>query len=76
MSGASNISCSCSISSIMRSTSIPSQYLTKNTGASISSGIPKDRDCAISSRSASDHLPQVPQPKGKVQAVIERELYE
>jgi hypothetical protein len=28
MSGASNISCSCSMSSIMRSTSIPSQYPT------------------------------------------------
>jgi hypothetical protein len=32
MSGASNISCSCSISSIMRSRSIPSQYLTEWRG--------------------------------------------
>src|ERR1700758_776209 len=32
MSGASNISCSCSMSSIMRSTSIPSQYLTERRG--------------------------------------------
>jgi hypothetical protein len=32
MSGASNISCSCSMSSIMRSTSIPSQYLTESDG--------------------------------------------
>jgi hypothetical protein len=40
MSGASNISCSCSMSSMMRSTSIPSQYLTERRGGQSACHLP------------------------------------
>jgi hypothetical protein len=55
MSGASNISCSCSMSSIMRSTSIPSQYLTERRVRSIRNGISNDRDSTV--RHRGDHNP-------------------
>ncbi len=66
MSGASNISCSCSMSSIMRSTSIPSQYLTERLQRSNRSCISKDRDCAISKSIRPHHLPQVTAPSATI----------
>jgi hypothetical protein len=72
ISGASNISCSCSISSMMRSTSIPSQYLTERRRGQFGVASRKTATARFPVDPPATTYHRYQHPKGKVQMVFER----